>query len=121
MSRTEPLPPCFAPSRVLVLPVEGPLVPLVPREGESLWDAAGRAVDGWIEVVRLGDVVLLVDEDGLLVGKPLNVRAMLMAGQRIVGTVVLVPSELVDAVLGGGELDPRDRPPSKLPPARGDA
>lgn len=65
------------------------------------WDAAKAALGGaMIEVVRLpGGAVLLVDEEGLLKGLKHNPMASDVARIHIVGPAVLVPSNLVDAVL----------------------
>jgi hypothetical protein len=65
------------------------------------WDAAKAALGGaMIEVVYLrGGAVLLVDEEGLLKSLDLNIVATNIAGHEIVGDAVMVPKELVTAVL----------------------
>lgn len=74
------------------------------RDGETWFEAAAREVGGvcsaWLEPVRLGDCVLLVDEDGHSNQRPTNHRASILAGQRLVGTVVMVPASLEGEVLG---------------------
>lgn len=51
-------------------------------------------VGGYIEPVRLHDNgVMLVDEDGLMKGLPLNPMASVIAGTKIVGTAVIVGQE----------------------------
>lgn len=71
------------------------------HEIDPTWDAAQAALCGaMIEVVRLpGGAVLLVDEEGLLKGLKHNPMASDVARIHIVGPAVLVPSNLVTAVL----------------------
>lgn len=70
-------------------------------EIDPTWDAAKAALgDAMIEVVRLpSGAVLLVDEEGLLKGLKHNPMASDVARIHIVGPAVLVPSNLVTAVL----------------------
>lgn len=49
-------------------------------------------VGGFIEVIRLGSVDMVVNEEGRLRGLPLNLTASHAAGQPIVGDVALVPA-----------------------------
>jgi hypothetical protein len=67
------------------------------------FEACQRAVGGSVELVRLrGGDILLVNEEGLLMGLPLNPGASLLTGrkQRLVGPAVYVPAALVKQVLG---------------------
>lgn len=48
-----------------------------------------NAVGGYIEPVYLNEMVMWVNEEGLLRGLPINLAATLMAGKQIVGDVVL--------------------------------
>jgi len=59
-------------------------------DGEITLAVAQEAVDGFIEVVKLGDGedVLLVNEDGLARNLPLNAVATKLAGQIVVGNVI---------------------------------
>jgi len=59
------------------------------------------AVGGYVEPVRLpnGDM-LLVNEEGILLGLPMNPGATLMACQGLRGPVVVVPKALIKTVLG---------------------
>jgi hypothetical protein len=53
-------------------------------------------VGGYIEIVRLpNNYILVVDEEGLLKQKKLNKKASELAGQPIVGDVVLCKSKMV--------------------------
>jgi Domain of unknown function (DUF3846) len=61
--------------------------------------ALQQAVGGYIEVVTIpGErhLLLVVNEDGRLKELPPNVTASQLAGQLIVGDVVLIPRELLD-------------------------
>ena len=49
-------------------------------------------VGGYVEPVRLGSTDLLVNEEGLLQGLPVNRTASMVAGRVIVGNAVLVPA-----------------------------
>lgn len=52
------------------------------------------AVDGYIETVGLRDGgVMIVDEEGLLKGKPYNALASLVAGRCIYGVALLVGAD----------------------------
>ena len=55
-----------------------------------------EAVGGYIEIVDLPEtnMLMVVDEEGLLKDKEENFVASVLAGQRIVGTVAIVPSGL---------------------------
>lgn len=79
--------------KVVYLPVEGE-----PREEEingRLEDYQGL-VGGFIEYVpymfRGESCTMIVDEDGLIKGRPLNSIASLMVNQPIVGDVVIIGS-----------------------------
>lgn len=68
---------------------------------DTRFEACQAAVGGYVEPVRLtnGDV-LLVNEEGLLQGLPLNPGASLLARREIVGPAVFVPRKLVKRLLG---------------------
>jgi len=66
-----------------------------------------QAVGGYIEPLFMADGdCLLVNEDGLSLGLPLNYMATRIAGCNIVGAAVFVPAALVDAVLNGTPVPP---------------
>lgn len=46
-----------------------------------------RTVDGYIETVTIGSLVLIVDEEGIIKGKPYNCR---IAGFQLFGTIIAV-------------------------------
>lgn len=70
-----------------------------PFEGKylSLNEIQG-AVGGFFEIVRVPDpsVMLLVNEEGLILNLPLNHQASQLAGQQIVGPVLLVGIDEID-------------------------
>jgi hypothetical protein len=54
-----------------------------------------KMVGGYVEVVRLRDGrIMLVDEEGLLKGLPLNRAASRMAGRPIVGEALVMPDDM---------------------------
>ena len=59
---------------------------------ENTLEALQEAVGGYIETVRLrvDNAVMIVNEEGLLLGMPYNATASALAGQPIVGTAVVV-------------------------------
>ena len=61
-------------------------------EIENTLEALQAAVGGYIETVRLrvGDAVMIVNEEGLLLGLPYNTLASGFAGREIVGTAIIV-------------------------------
>lgn len=61
-------------------------------EIENTLEALQKAVGGYIETVRLrvDNAVMIVNEEGLLLGLPYNVTASGFAGQPIVGTAIIV-------------------------------
>jgi len=61
------------------------------KEKISLAEAQ-QIVGGYVELVRCPKGKLLVDEEGLLKGLPLNVEASRLAGQHIVGNAIYFAS-----------------------------
>jgi hypothetical protein len=51
---------------------------------------AQETVGGLVEVVRLGDRVLLVHEEAIIKNEPLNVTASILARQEIFGEAILL-------------------------------
>lgn len=64
---------------------------IVPQDGIKLTlQQMQEAVGGYIQIIRLkSGKFLLVDEEGLLKGKPVNIQASLLCGLRIVGDALL--------------------------------
>jgi hypothetical protein len=90
---------------IFIVDAEGKTTLLDPassRSGMLLFRDIRQAIGAYTaEVVRLKDgSVLLVDEDGLARGLPVNPKASKWAGCPIVGTVAFVPKGLVKRVLG---------------------
>lgn len=54
------------------------------------FELAQAIVGGYVEVVRLGREVLLVNEDGLSLGLPVNEGASARAGMPIAGPAILL-------------------------------
>ena len=68
------------------------IAPKDPKKGYSLAECQGY-VGGMMEVVRLpGRMIMVVNEEGLLMGLPFNAYASALAGQPIVGNAMVVPS-----------------------------
>ena len=69
---------------------------------EPTWDSVKNAMNqAHLAPVYLPDgSVLLVDEDGVPKQLPVNERASIVAGQRLVGDVVFIPKEFVRTVMG---------------------
>lgn len=70
---------------------------IVPTNGsdfslEELYTVLGCKM---IEVVPVGQRILIADEEGLLVAKQLNRTASMIAGMAIVGDVVLCDDEML--------------------------
>lgn len=61
---------------------------------------AQAAVGGYVEVVRVSNGVLLVNEEGRLRGLMANLNASYEFGRLLAGPVVLLTGPDVDAVLG---------------------
>lgn len=59
---------------------------------ENTLEALQNAVGGYIETVRLrvDNAVMIVNEEGLLLGLPFNAVASALAGQTIVGVALVV-------------------------------
>jgi len=82
---------------------------LVHDEAVGLtFDAARAEVGGYVELVRLTDaIVMLVDEDGRMRGRPTNRAATVLANMlrpgigSIVGDVVVLDGDDIDRTLGG--------------------
>lgn len=71
---------------IKAMPLDGGIVEELPN-GEL--STLQNAVGGYVEAIYLGDLVMWVNEEGLLQGLPENIAASMIAGQRIVGDVVI--------------------------------
>lgn len=69
----------------------GSVKDIAPQNGKDYkWHELKKYVNGYIEIVRLGDGKIIVcNEEGKLIGLPVNWKASMMCGQTIVGDVVL--------------------------------
>jgi len=83
-----------------VIHVDGSTAPLFRPTGDGAWlTAMQSAVGGYLELVGipgLPHLCLLVDEDGLSKNLAENRSASNLAGQRIVGTALVLPRALLD-------------------------
>ena len=80
-----------------ILTPAGETVGYVPANGkEYTLQEARTAVGGWVECVRLPDpeLVMLVDEEGILFGKLPNEEASRRAGRLIVGNALVCPASM---------------------------
>jgi len=70
---------------------------ITPKNGTDFTgDEIHAIVGGYFEIVRLDSRnIMLVDEEGLLKGKPVNTGASLISGQNIVGDVLVCPMDMV--------------------------
>lgn len=75
---------------------------------------ARDAVGGFVEVVRVDGGVLLVNEEGMILGLPMNFNASFRCGGPLFGPVVVLTGGDVDAVLGTDDED-GDTPPAEAP------
>ena len=80
--------------------IDGTQQPVTRGAGDGAWlKTLQEAVGGYIELVPipgLPNLCMLADEDGLLKDLPDNLAASLLAQQRIVGPVVVLPRALMD-------------------------
>lgn len=83
-------------SQPLWIPVQGRAKEVMPANGTDFQlREVQKMVGGYVEVVYLRDGrVMLVDEEGLLKGAPLNREASRMAGRPIVGPAVVMPNDM---------------------------
>ncbi len=77
-----------------LIKTDGTITTVTPANGKkfTLEELQGF-VDGYIEPVRLGKNTMLVNEEGLLNELKANYEASILAGQAIVGDVVIVAPE----------------------------
>jgi len=96
----------------LVIPAD-PAMPVVVKEIAAGLEALQQAVGGWIasvDIPGLTKVVAWADDEGMIKGKAYNMRAALLAGQDLVGDIVVtgynprngenteLPLDLIEAI-----------------------
>lgn len=83
-----------------LIPADGLLRAVYPKGDKWTLEELQALVGGYIEPLYrtncLPGNLMLVDEDGLSKGLPVNNRATLKAGRQIVGTALIVPQELME-------------------------
>jgi uncharacterized protein YuzE len=87
------------------LAADGTQLPFLPANGETFTlGELQRAVGGLIETIYLGDdLIMAIDEDGKIKGKPVNPEATRLAqpglyifeGDEIVGDAAVLPSRML--------------------------
>ena len=81
-----------------LIPADGLLRAVYPKGDKWTLEELQGHVGGYIEPIYQTRCapgnLMLVDEDGLSKGLPVNNRASLKAGRQIVGTALIVPQEL---------------------------
>lgn len=65
------------------------------RKSKVSLEDAQKFVGGYVEVVSLGKRQMLVNEEGLLIGLPVNPEASQLAGQMIVGNALVLEGRAV--------------------------
>ena len=77
--------------------VDGKIIP-VPLNKDNLNEQIWREIDGYYDIIRLDpQCAMLVDDEGLLKGKPRNRTAEKIAGfGELVGTALLIGLEMTD-------------------------
>jgi hypothetical protein len=88
------------PKASTLIPVDGLLRAVYPKGDKWTLRELQAHVGGYIEPIYQTRCapgnLMLVDEDGLSKELPFNPRASLKAGRDIVGTVLIVPMELME-------------------------
>ena len=72
-----------------LIKADGTETELKPAKKSLSLDELQAAVGGWIEQIRLGRDVMLVNEEGTMRELPINEKASMRAGTTIRGDVVL--------------------------------
>lgn len=84
-----------------LIPVYADTRHIEPKSAHFSLEELQGYVGGYIELIRLNKVLLVVDEEGKLKGKPVNMRATALyrryvkTSDYIVGDALLVPAELI--------------------------
>lgn len=80
-----------------IIKANGEVIPTTPKNGKtfSLEEMQG-IVGGYIEIVHLKDGYMVVNEEGLLMGLPINELAFLRSGRYIVGDVLVCSTDQIE-------------------------
>ena len=63
------------------------------KDEKPTLEQAQAIVGGWIEMITVGDMQVLFDEEGLLKQLPLNEKASEMFGRPLYGPVLILENE----------------------------
>ena len=63
------------------------------KEEKPTLEQAQAIVGGWIEMITVGDMQVLFDEEGLLKQLPINEKASEMFGRPLYGPVLILENE----------------------------
>jgi hypothetical protein len=66
---------------------------LSTREERPSLEQAQIIIGGWVEMIHVGDVQVLVDEEGLIKQLPINEEASDMFGRPLYGPVLVLENE----------------------------
>jgi len=66
---------------------------LSTREERPSLEQAQSIIGGWVEMIHVGDVQVLVDEEGLIKQLPINEKASDMFGRPLYGPVLVLENE----------------------------
>ena len=66
---------------------------LSTREERPSLEQAQAIIGGWVEMIYVGDMQVLVDEEGLLKQLPINEKASDMFGRPLYGPVLVLENE----------------------------
>jgi hypothetical protein len=66
---------------------------LSTREERPSLEQAQSIIGGWVEMIHVGDVQVLVDEEGLIKQLPINDKASDMFGRPLYGPVLVLENE----------------------------
>ena len=66
---------------------------LSTREERPSLEQAQSIIGGWVEMIHVGDMQVLVDEEGLLKQLPINEKASDMFGRPLYGPVLVLENE----------------------------
>jgi hypothetical protein len=63
------------------------------REEKPTLEQAQAIIGGWIEMITVGDMQIIFDEEGLIKQLPINERASEMFGRPLYGPVLILEKE----------------------------